>query len=313
MTTTTLPAPGGPARPPGDAATSVHDGPVLLVSGEAVALDIPVARISSRALALMIDILVQFLLLVALAIISFIALLELGAGADDALAQALLVCCLVVTLVGYPTAMETLWRGRTLGKRALGLRVVRDDGGPVRFRHALTRSLVGLALEWPGLLIPPLTWAAGLSTMLVNARGKRLGDLAAGTMVVHERSVAAWGWVPSMPPQLAGWARLLDLTGLDDDLALAVRHFLSRNRQLHPDARARLGQALAAEVAARTGPPPPPGVPGWAYLAAVTAERHRRAVLRLNQARAVSAAVWPELVPPAVPAAADQPNSVRPQ
>jgi hypothetical protein len=104
-----------------------------------------------------------------------------------------------------------------------------------------------------------------------------------------------------MPPPLAGWARALDLTGLPDDLALAVRHFLSRNRRIAEPFRSRLGYTLAAEVAARTTPPPPPGVPGWMYLAAVLAERHRRAATRLALARAAAAQVWPGLGQPPQP------------
>jgi len=201
----------------------------------------------------------------------------------------------VITLVGYPAILETLTRGRTLGKLAMGLRVVRDDGGPIRFRHALTRALVRTTLEWPGLLMPPVTWVVSLWMMLVNPQGKRLGDLMAGTIVIHERTPASWGWVPAMPPRLAGWAQILDLTGLDDELALAVRHYLARNREIREPARSRLGYSLASEVAACTTPPPPPGTPGWAYLAAILAERNRRAVRRLAQARAATAAVWPEL------------------
>jgi hypothetical protein len=98
-----------------------------------------------------------------------------------------------------------------------------------------------------------------------------------------------------MPPHMASWAVLLDLTGLDDELALAVRHFLSRNRQLAEPARTRLGQALAREVAMCITPPPPPNVPGWIFLATVLAERHRRASYRLASARAASAAMWRNL------------------
>jgi hypothetical protein len=101
-----------------------------------------------------------------------------------------------------------------------------------------------------------------------------------------------------MPPPLAGWAALLDLTGLNDDLALAVRHYLARNREISEPIRSRLGLALANEVAACTTPPPPPGVAGWAYLAAVLAERHRRAAFRLAAARQISATVWAAVRPP---------------
>jgi uncharacterized RDD family membrane protein YckC len=269
-----------------------------LVSGEGVELDVRIAGVGSRVLALMLDILLQFALYLLLMGAATIFVGMIGPAADRALIQGLSVVVAVIVLVGYPATLETVVGGRTLGKLALGLRVVRDDGGPIRFRHALTRSLVAVAVEWPGLIFPILTWAISLTTMLANPRGKRLGDLAAGTIVIHERTPAAWGWVPAMPPHLARWAALLDLTGLDDDLALAVRHFLARNRQLSEPARTRLGYALAVEVAARTTPPPPPGVPGWAYLAAVLAERHRRAAGRLAAARAVTASVWPDPTPP---------------
>jgi uncharacterized RDD family membrane protein YckC len=279
-------------------------GAEQLVSGEAVELEMRCARVASRALALLLDIVVQIGLLIALFVLSVLALGAIGSIADEALLATAVIGCLVVVLVGYPVVCETFLRGRTLGKLALGLRVVRVDGGPIRFRHALTRALVSVAVEWPGLILVPLTWVVSLTTMLANRQGRRLGDLAAGTIVVHERTPAGWGWVPAMPPGLATWAAVLDLTGLDDDLALAVRHFLARNRQLSEPARSALGRELAQEVAARTSPPPPPGVPGWAYLAAVIAERHRRAAHRLAAARQITATMWPGLVQPVQPAPA---------
>jgi uncharacterized RDD family membrane protein YckC len=268
-----------------------------LVTGEAVELEMRTAGAGSRITALLIDLIAIVLIGLVLAVFGSALLSSLPVDFDGATIQGISVVATVLLLVGYPVTCETLFRGRTLGKAALGLRVVRDDGGPVRLRHALTRSLVGVATEWPGVLLPPVTWLAALTTMLSNPRGKRLGDLVAGTMVLHERTPASWGWVPGMPAPLAGWARTLDLTGVSDELALAVRHFLARGRELREPARSVLGRALAAELAEVTTPPPPPGVPGWAYLAAVIAERHRRARLRLGRARAVSAAIWPDLAP----------------
>jgi uncharacterized RDD family membrane protein YckC len=263
-----------------------------------VELEVRVARVGSRALALLIDIATQVVVFLVLSTVTALLLAAAGVQIDDALLLALSTVFLVVVLVGYPTGAETLFNGRTLGKLALGLRVVRVDGGPIRFRHALTRSLVSVAVEWPGLILAPLTWVVSLATMFVQPQGRRIGDLAAGTLVLHDRTPAAWGWVPAMPPPLASWAALLDLTGLSDDLALAVRHYLARNRQISEPARSRLGLALATEVAACTTPPPPRGVPGWAYLAAVLAERHRRAAYRLAAARQVSATVWAVVRPP---------------
>lgn len=291
-----------------------------LVSGEAVELDVRVARLGSRVLALIIDAFGQAVLFIVLVIVAALfRLVSSAAGLfDDGLGQAIFTVVLAVTALGYPVFFETVLRGRTPGKAAMGLRVVRDDGGPVRFRHAFTRGLVGMALEWPGLLLPVVTWVASLGTMLTGRSGKRLGDWAAGTIVIHERTPASWGWVPAMPPPLRGWASRLDLTGLDDSLALAVRHFLARNREITEPSRTALGRALAREVAMCTTPPPPPEAPGWAYLAAVIAERNRRASVQLVKARAASASVWPGLPAAAGPQLVGEfeqalkPNPLRP-
>ncbi|NUR25486.1 MAG: RDD family protein [Catenulispora sp.] len=225
---------------------------------------------------------------------------EGGVEVDSALVSAIVLIDLIFLFVVVPAGVETLSKGRSVGKLAAGLRVVRDDGGPIRFRHALVRALVGVTLEFPGLLLPGVTWLVGLWTMLVNPAGKRLGDLAAGTVVIHERSPAVWGWIPLMPPQLAAWASVSDLSDLDDELALAVRHFLSRNAQIREPARTALGQALASELAAKIVPPPPPGTPGWAFMSAVLAERYRRNAGRLAASRAVTAQVWDTLYGPRV-------------
>lgn len=272
---------------------------MTMVSGEAVHLDIRVARVGSRALALLIDILCQLVVFVVLlfALSLFAAVWSMYSVVDSAFGQALTIILLVSTFVGHQAVWETTTAGRTPGKFVMGLRVVRDDGGPIRFRHAIVRALVGAAVEWPGLLMPLITWAASLVTMVSNPQSKRLGDLAAGTVVIHERSPATWGWVPATPATLQAWASTLDLTGLDDELALSVRHFLARSRRLKEPFRTQLGIKLAAEVMQRTNPAPPPNTPGWAYLAAVLGERHRRSAARLAAARAAHATLWPELFP----------------
>ena len=248
-----------------------------VVTGEAVALDLRLAKLPSRLVAGFLDVALQVAVLYALVALGAVVL----RGTDGGLQAALVILLLVVVFLGYPITLETLTRGRTLGKMALGLRVVRDDGGPLGFRQALVRGLFGGLLEKPGLLLG-LTAPIGILVMGLSARGKRLGDLAAGTVVLQERVPAPrQAYVAWMPPPLAGWATTLDLTGLDDGLALAVRQFLSRMPQLSASARAELGDRLAGAVAAVTTPPPPPGTPGWAYLTAVLAERGRRDGLRL--------------------------------
>ncbi len=240
-----------------------------LVTGEAVALDLREAALPSRLLAAFIDGLVQG------GVFYFLTFVFIAVGAPSAAAGlAIVLVIFVATGLGYPVAMETLWKGKTLGKAAMGLRVVRDDAGPISFRQAFVRGLIGLFVERPGITL----YSAGVICSLVNSRGKRLGDLAAGTIVIQERVTGgAQQFYAVMPTPLIPWAQTLDLSGLSDDLALSVRSFLARAPQLSDASRADLGGRLAAAVAAVTAPPPPPGTPGWAYLTAILAERRRRA------------------------------------
>ncbi|WP_229075619.1 RDD family protein [Actinoplanes sp. DH11] len=250
-----------------------------VVNAEAVALDVRPARLGSRALALGVDICVQAVLVLFLLAVTSITLRALPPSlVDDALFDTTLRTVVVIVLLAYPTLIETVTNGRSVGKLLVGLRVVRDDGGPIRLRHAFTRALIGFAVEWPGLLLPLVTWMISLGTMLGSARGRRLGDLAAGTMVVHVRRPYPWLPVPPMPQHLAGWAAVADLAAVDDRLALSVRQYLSRAALLRDPHRSRLRQDLAGEVAARVRPAPPAGTPPDAFLAAVLAERRRRSL-----------------------------------
>jgi uncharacterized RDD family membrane protein YckC len=244
-----------------------------IVTGEAVALDIRVARLGSRAVAVLIDAAVQFALV--LALIWLLTVTE--PSLDDAAAAALILALYILVFLGYPVAMESLWGGRTLGKAAMGLRVVRDDGGPIRFRHALVRGLVGVFAERPGLT----AGIAAIVCSLVSSRSKRLGDLAAGTVVIQERVPVRYTRAVFMPQPLVPWAQSLDLSRLPDDLALAARQFLDRAPQLNHAAREQVGHSITSAVVAAVTPPPPPGTPGWAILSAVLAERRRREELRV--------------------------------
>lgn len=265
-----------------------------LVTGEAVALEIRTAGIGSRGIAVVIDFAVQFAAFFVLAF--FIA--AVGATADSAAGLTIVLVFYVLVVLGYPVALESLWQGRTLGKAAMGLRVVRDDGGPIRFRHAFVRGLVGVVIERPGALFG----LPALFCMLFNQRSKRLGDLAAGTVVVQDRVPAHVGDPVSMPPWLSGWAQSLDLARIDDAIAMRVRQFLSRAQQLAPGVREQMGAQLANEVAARTSLPPQ-GTPAWAYLAAVLAERRRRELLRSPPpAVAPPRPLPPPPAPPSTPA-----------
>jgi uncharacterized RDD family membrane protein YckC len=246
------------------------------VTGEAVALDLRPAALPSRVVAGLVDAVLQLALLLAVG-----GLVEaVGADVSEAAGSAIGLVVFVLLTIGYPVAFEALLRGRTPGKAAVGLRVVRDDGGPIGFRHAFVRALAGAFLERPGITF----FVAGLVTMLLNDRSKRIGDLLAGTVVLQERVAVRGGTVAAMPPPLAAWAAQTDLSGLSDELALSARQFLARSPQLTDQAREDLGGRLLHAVLATVAPPPPADAPGWAVLSAVLAERRRREETRLSSA-----------------------------
>lgn len=248
-----------------------------VVIGEAVELDVRTARLPSRALSFAVDALIMVALLVGVLLVIELA----GSEVDDALAAAAGLATTVGVFVGYPLLWETLTRGRSPGKYAMGLRVVRTDGGPIVFRHALARALAGFIVDFG--LLSFFTGVIGIVVSASTARSQRIGDLLAGTVVVRERLPRTG--LPGLPPpdpRLAAWAQRCELADLPDDLALAARQFLVRAGQLAPSMRAQLGGRLAADVAARVAPPPPPGTPPEAYLLAVLGERRRRESARLG-------------------------------
>jgi uncharacterized RDD family membrane protein YckC len=248
----------------------------MLVTGDAVVLELPPAGLGTRLLAITIDVVVHLLLLVGSVFVFGGLWLEL----DPAGMAALVLTTVVVVLVALPATVETLTHGRSLGKLALGLRVVRDDGGPIRSRQAIARAMVGFGEIYLafGALTAPF--------VLGTARCKRLGDMLAGTYVINERTATVSSPMAQMPPELAGWAASADLGQVPGPLGLAARSFLARADSLSPQARHRIGEQLAADLAGRVSPPPPPGTHRERFIAAVLAERRERDLRRLASERA---------------------------
>lgn len=242
-----------------------------LVTGEAVALDLPAASVGLRILSGIID----YLIVMALVFGLSMATTVLTAQLDDALGAAVMLLAVVAAYVGYPVTMETLTRGRTVGKMAVGTRTVRDDAGPITFRHALARALVGVVEVYFLWGIPAIV------ACVVSGRGKRLGDVAAGTYVVRERLNSALPPPVPMPPHLVGWAQSADIARLPDGLATTVRTFLPAAFGMDPQARSRMGRTVLDEVMLYVSPAPPPGNHPEYVLAAIIAERRRRDLDRL--------------------------------
>jgi uncharacterized RDD family membrane protein YckC len=242
-----------------------------LVTGEAVALDLPPASLGPRIASGLVDVLLTVLLTVALVLLLGVA----TARSDGAVVALSFVATMIVVFVVVPTTFETVTRGKSPGKYVLGLRTVRDDAGPITFQHAFVRALVGF------VEIYAFSGGPAFFSALLSSRGKRLGDYAAGTYVVRERVRLRLAPPAAMPPELATWAAGADVTSLPTGLALAVRQYLGRLSQIEPAARAAVGGRLAGQVLAHVAPPPPPGTPPEAFLAAVIATRRERDTARL--------------------------------
>ncbi|WP_062071975.1 RDD family protein [Demequina sediminicola] len=238
-----------------------------IIIGEGVSLSTGAAPVTLRMLSGAIDVFV-YGVTAALAMTGLSAVV--GPVVNEAAWAAILIATLVLWLGVLPALVETLTRGYSLGHLALGLRMVRDDGGPLSFRHSFIRSFVGIVEIYATFGMVAIT----VSTL--SARGKRLGDMLAGTYAMRVRGAPRALPPIAMPPQLAPWARSADIRRLPDGLALTCRHFLGRAPSLRMDSRARLGTELAARLTELVFPAPPPGTHPEVLIAAVISERSRR-------------------------------------
>ena len=244
--------------------------PELMITGEAVALEVTPASVGLRLLSGLID----YGLYAGSAVLSLATWStvqqRLSPGMSNAAAVAQISVLILTCTVVIPLTIEVLSRGRSAGRLVTGCRVVRDDGGAIRLRHCLVRTLTAVIEVWLIQGIP------AVCSCVVTRRGKRLGDLLAGTYVINERSGAMSVPPLIMPPELAHWAAQTDIRPLPGNLALAGRTFLQRTATLQPDARARLGADLAARILPFVAPTPPAGTHPERFLAAVLCERRDR-------------------------------------
>lgn len=267
-------APGAAPNPAPVVALAVANDE--LMTGEAVALQLRPATFVLRAAGTIIDLLAYLALFIVILLSAFALLAPVM---DDALGAAITIAALAFCTVVVPTAVETLTLGKSLGKLAVGARIVRDDGGAIGFRHAFIRALLGV-LE----LFMTVGGVAALVALL-NDRSKRLGDLVAGTYSQHERVSRENPPVFGVPLALAEWAHTADVARMPDGLARRVAQFLRQAAGLTPESRLRLSQELAAEVSRYVSPVP--NEHPELFLAAVAAVRRDREyrALQLQQQR----------------------------
>jgi len=247
-----------------------------IVTGEAVALDVRPAGFVLRAAGAAIDLIVYFgfyILLVLFGIAYVATALDLSEGLIAALAIAMLVLAIVVA----PLVVEVLSHGKSLGKLAVGARIVRDDGGAIGFRHAFIRSLVGL--------LEIFMTFGGMATLvaLLSHRSKRLGDYIAGTYSQYERISGQIAPVFGVPVELQQWALTADVARMPDRLVRRIAQFLGHAPSLTPATRDRLSRELAIEASAFVSPIPQ--VDAELFLAAVASLRRDREFTALTLER----------------------------
>ncbi len=235
----------------------------MIVTSEGVELDIAPVGIVARTLAKLLDVIIQtvaYLIVVAIAAAVFP-----GGGLPWEGVVFLAVMAFLVVL-GYPVVMESVTRGRTVGKLALGLRTVTTGGMPIRFRHAAVRGVFELVDLW-------LTFGAvGMPVIVWSGQHQRLGDLVAGTVVVRDRKRGVLAGARfTVPPGMEGVASGLDVSALPEDLYELLRSYLLRWNGLERVARTQVGTTLADRVAASIGFTPTPMVTPDLFLTTVAA------------------------------------------
>lgn len=234
---------------------------MTLAGAEGIDLDLHLAGVGSRGIAFLVDLALQTATLALVTVVAS-AFAELGVAAAAIAA--------FMVLLGYPILAEGLAGGRTVGKALLRIRVVAADGTPVTFMQAVVRNLIRVVDALPGV------YGVGIATVLVTRRAQRVGDLAAGTVVVHQgaagaaRSPGSSG-VVELPDDVDAW----DLSAVTADELAAVRSFLARRGDLAPEHRVDLAQTLSFQLLPKVAGVPLDGGPE-AFLERVEAAKTRR-------------------------------------
>jgi uncharacterized RDD family membrane protein YckC len=218
-----------------------------VVTPEAVPLDLDVAGLGSRGIAIVIDMVIQFLV--------FLALVFVIAGTHINGAPAIVVLAFAVPAIfwGYFFLFEGLWHGQTPGKRSQRLRATRADGQPMSGAQMTVRNLVRIVDFLPAY------YAIGCVAMVLTRRSQRLGDLAAGTLVIREPKPVlpqALALAPPPPVEVAG-APKIDVTGMTEAHYQLLRSYFDRRATLDAGARMHLAREIAVAISTVVRPSEP--------------------------------------------------------
>jgi uncharacterized RDD family membrane protein YckC len=273
-----------------------HEG---TLTGEAVALDLHPTGFVLRAAGTLIDFV--SLIVVYIAVVILVSIATARFYTEPAVLAAIAIGMFVVVFVGIPTTVETITKGKSLGKLVVGGRIVRLDGGAIGLRHAAIRSLVGI-LEF---YTPPLFGGTAALFGLLTSRTQRMGDMLAGTYCQYERVSGRVTPLFGIPPQLREWAHVVDVARMPTQLSRRISQFLAQATQYDPARRARLSAELAAEASEFVAPLPP--VDPELFLAGLTVVRREREAEALRRERARLDRLQPALrgTPHAFPSRSD--------
>jgi uncharacterized RDD family membrane protein YckC len=253
-------------------ATIVEIGQDEVLTGEAVALDVQPLGFFLRAVGAIIDMVAAAAVLIAF---SAVAGAVTGTGWEAVtLSPTITITTLVIVLLVVPTAVETATRGRSLGKLAVGGRIVRADGGAIGFRHAFIRAIMGILEIW--FTLGAVAGLVGIFT----PRAQRLGDLVAGTYSERTRAPRLPEPAGGVPEPLETWARIADVARLPYRVARRAAQFVRGADALEPSARARAASRLAADIAPFVSPVP--STDPESFVRAVVAVRRDREFAALS-------------------------------
>lgn len=232
-----------------------------ITTSEGVTVSLTIAGIGSRTLAALLDILVVG---TSLALIGAVS--SLTVDIDELLTLGVLTAVVVFIPFAYLITMETLNGGKTIGKMAAGIKVIRTSGAPVGFGAAVVRALL--------LPVDILLFGVGIVAMFVSSKSQRLGDMAARTVVVRDRFRAAQDINAGVAAAVEPEARRWDVTAITDEEITVVRSFLTRAAGLDVDARSAYAAQLRERLAPRVGGAEP-GITDEQFLVRVVSEKHR--------------------------------------
>lgn len=215
---------------------------------EQIALELPLAGIGSRFLALAIDTLIQSVFYLIAAFI-FIFTLPLGSSVfmflPKLVGPALAIFILFAIYWGYFAFFESIWSGQTPGKRYAGIRVIKESGRPINAFDAIGRNLMRAVDGLPGI------YGVGLVCMMWNQQSRRLGDFVAGTVVVHEKPTEDVR--PSWNTSDQGASAAHGLTQVPPEELVLIETYLHRRWELDKYVRVNTAVQIAERIKAKTG------------------------------------------------------------